>query len=354
MNLDDLDFHLPDELIALHPTSQRDGSRLLILDRCKGDLTDSRFPHLLSHLRADDVLVLNETRVVPVRLLTRKPSTGGLVELLVLGRAPGEGWMAMAKPLKGLVAGKILEASSGLQLEVIDRVEDRLHFRIVGHDDTGVDPTGLDTFFQLTGDIGQIPLPPYIRRSPVEADSQRYQTVFARTNGSIAAPTAGLHFSETLLGQIQRAGVTIERLLLHVGAGTFAPVRAADPRQHRVEAEYFRLEPEAAERIMKRRAAGGRVVAVGTTSVRALETCAKTGTLKSEEGWTDLVITPDHRFKLVDAMITNFHLPRSSLMMLVSAFAGSEHIRKAYQHAVGARYRFYSYGDAMFIHGDRR
>ncbi|MBT4098729.1 MAG: tRNA preQ1(34) S-adenosylmethionine ribosyltransferase-isomerase QueA [Gemmatimonadetes bacterium] len=353
MHLNDLDFQLPDSLIALHPAARRDGSRLLVLNRDSGAVTDATFPDLLHLLRAEDVLVLNETRVVPVRLRVRKPRTGGKVELLVLGRGPGEGWLAMAKPLKGLSQGLILDGDEGLQLQVIGRTrEDRLHFRFLGDDNTGSDPTGLDTFLRLTAGLGEIPLPPYIRRALVDDDEHRYQTVFARSNGSIAAPTAGLHFTQSFVDDAQSKGVAVERLVLHVGAGTFAPVRDSDPGKHRVEAEYYHLSKDAAERIQQRRQAGGRVVAVGTTCVRALETCAQSGTLAAGDGWTDLVITPEHEFQVVDAMVTNFHLPRSSLLMLVSSFAGVDRVRQAYRYAVDNSYRFYSYGDAMFIHGD--
>ncbi|MBT3342070.1 MAG: tRNA preQ1(34) S-adenosylmethionine ribosyltransferase-isomerase QueA [Gemmatimonadetes bacterium] len=355
MDLDDYDFALPDEQIALYPAPRRDGSRLLVLDRGTTDLTDATFVDLLRYLRPEDVLVLNETRVVPARVHVSKARTGGRVELLVLGRGTPDGWLAMARPLKGLENGDILRGSGELELVVVGRTaEDRLHFRVVGCDDTGDDPTGLETFRKLAGDAGQIPLPPYIRRAPEEDDTQRYQTVFARAGGSIAAPTAGLHFTDSLLEQIQAAGTAVARLLLHVGAGTFSPIRHEDPRQHRIEAEYYQLPADTAELIATRRAAGGRVVAVGTTCVRALETCAASGTLVSGQGWTDLVVTPDHRFQVVDAMVTNFHLPRSSLLMLVSAFGGADAIRHAYAHAVEDGYRFYSYGDAMFIHGDRR
>ncbi len=352
MHLDDLQFDLPDDLIALHPATCRDGSRLLSLNRSTGELADGLFPDLLGQLRPQDVLVLNETRVVPVRLHVRKTATEGKVELLVLGRGPGEGWLAMAKPMRNLTAGQILEGAANLRLQVIGRTpQDRLHFRIMGEADTGSDPTGLDTFHRLTAGVGEIPLPPYIRRAVVDDDQQRYQTVFARANGSIAAPTAGLHFTDEFVDAIEAKGIAVERLVLHVGAGTFAPVRASNPREHRVEAEFYQLSDKVAERIQQRRRAGGRVIAVGTTCVRALETCAKSGSLVPGEGWTDLVVTPGHSFQIVDAMVTNFHLPRSSLLMLVSAFAGLDRIRQAYRHAVESRYRFYSYGDAMFIHG---
>lgn len=354
MRLDDYDFALPEEQIALHPAAHRDESRLLVLDRTNSELTDAVFTDLIGYLRPEDVLVLNETRVVPARIHATKARTGGRVELLVLGRGEDDGWLAMARPLRGLVAGDFLNVSEGVQLEVVGRTaEDRLHFRIVGTEEAGSDPTGLETFNRLVGDAGQIPLPPYIRREPEAADRERYQTVFAREEGSIAAPTAGLHFTQALLRQIQDKGTAVGRLLLHVGAGTFAPMRHEDPREHRIEAEYYHLPQSTAELIRERRAAGGRVVAVGTTCVRALETCAAGGELVAGEGWTDLVITPDREFQLVDAMVTNFHLPRSSLFMLVSAFAGLPAARKAYLHAVAEGYRFYSYGDAMFIHGSR-
>jgi len=212
------------------------------------------------------------------------------------------------------------------------------------------DPTGFAGLMALTQEAGEIPLPPYIRRSPDSVDIERYQTVFARDPGSIAAPTAGLHFTEELLAHVQAHGVALERLVLHVGPGTFEPIRTDDPRKHRLEAEYYRVSQETVSTISERRRAGGRCIAVGTTTVRTLETCAASGSLKAGEGWTDLLICPPHRFRAVDAMVTNFHLPRSTLLLLVSALAGQERLLAAYRRAVQERYRFYSYGDAMFIH----
>jgi len=344
-----LDYELPPELIAQHPAERRDASRLLVVDRASGRLTDSVFSDLGRWLRAGDTLVLNETRVRPARLILRRGS-GGRVEMLFVRPVPGpsateprrEQWLVLARPAKHAVAGARLANEDGsLVVEVV-----------------GEGPQGERTVEVVTGSLaaemrthGRIPLPPYIDREPTAADAERYQTVFARVEGAVAAPTAGLHFSENLLGSLEAAGIRRVHLTLHVGPGTFRPVTADDPRAHRMDEEWYEISRAAAIALRATRKRGGRIVAVGTTCVRALETMAGThgGGFGAATGWTDRFILPPHDFQAVDALITNFHLPRTTLLLLVAAFAGPELVREAYAHAVRERYRFYSYGDAMLL-----
>ena len=353
MHIEELDFDLPDDLVAQYPVERRDASRLMALSRHDGSVRHLRFADLVEHLRPEDVLVLNETRVVPARLHGHKTRTGGRIELLLLRRDAVDGtWLALGRPLRGLQDGDVIQLDRGTwRVEVVERVGDRVRLRLpdAGVEHDPADPTGF-AGLPLAEAAGQVPLPPYIRRSPESIDTERYQTVFARDPGSIAAPTAGLHFTEQLLEQVLARGVALERLVLHVGPGTFEPVRADDPRDHRLEAEYYRVSPDTVRVICERRRAGGRCIAIGTTTVRTLETCAASGNLQPGEGWTDLLICPPHQFHAVDAMVTNFHLPRSTLLLLVSALAGQQRMLAAYRLAVEERYRFYSYGDAMFIH----
>jgi S-adenosylmethionine:tRNA ribosyltransferase-isomerase len=354
MHIEEFDFDLPDDLVAQYPAERRDASRLMTLDRRDGGVEHLTFADIAERLRPEDVLVLNETRVVPARLRGRKERTGGRIELLLLRRESEDGiWLALGRPLRGLRAGDSIRLDRGeWRIEVVGRAGDRVRLRLpVEVATTAIDdPTGLAGLLPMVEEAGDIPLPPYIRRPTESIDVERYQTVFARDPGSIAAPTAGLHFTEELLDAVRARGVAVERLVLHVGPGTFEPVRTQDPRQHRLEAEYFRVSEDTVRRIDERRRAGGRCVAVGTTTVRTLETCAAGGSLRAGEGWTDLLICPPHRFNAVDAMVTNFHLPRSSLLLLVSALAEQERLLAAYRLAVAKGYRFYSYGDAMFIH----
>ena len=354
MHIEEFDFDLPDDLVAQYPAERRDGSRLMAVSRHDGSVRHLSFSDLLDQLRPEDVLVLNETRVVPARLHGHKERTGGHIELLLLRRDAGDGtWLALGRPLRGLHAGDVvLLDRGGWRIEVVERVGDRVRLRLpeLGIEPALSDPTGFAGLLPLARESGDIPLPPYIRRVPETSDAERYQTVFARDPGSIAAPTAGLHFTEDLLAGAQARGVALEKLVLHVGPGTFEPVRTDDPREHRLEAEYYRVSEATVRVINERRRAGGRCIAVGTTTVRTLETCAASGTLCAGEGWTDLLICPPHQFQTVDAMVTNFHLPRSSLLLLVSALAGQQQLLDAYHLAVAEGYRFYSYGDAMFIH----
>ncbi len=336
MRRSDFRFDLPPELIAQQPVPERPASRLLHLDRETGAIADRRFRDLPDLLRPDDLLVLNDTRVIPARLWGHK-ATGGRVEVLV-ERVLGE-----CEALAHVRASKSPKPGSEL------RFEDDVRARIAGREDDLfhlVFDRPLMPFLEIRG---HMPLPPYITREDAELDAERYQTVYAEKPGAVAAPTAGLHFNEALLAALAEKGIDQARVTLHVGAGTFQPVRVDDIREHRMHAEWLRVPPETVEAVNRTRERGGRVVAVGTTVVRSLETAARGGTLQAYEGETDIFITPGFRFRVVDALITNFHLPESTLLMLVSAFAGHKTIMRAYRHAVEQRYRFFSYGDAMFI-----
>jgi S-adenosylmethionine:tRNA ribosyltransferase-isomerase len=340
--LSDYDYRLPEALIAQHPLTQRDQSRLLCLHRHTGRWDHRRFAHMADLMNAGDVLVLNDTRVVPGRLLGRKES-GGKVEALILNYAQGrrdQVFHCLIRSSKRPKPGSRLFFDRGLEGRVtaVSATTCTVAFQ-------GREP--LDEVLQA---IGHIPLPPYIHREDAPGDRRSYQTVYAAQEGAIAAPTAGLHFTRDLLDRLTGKGVQVVYLTLHVGYGTFVPVRATDIREHRMHAEWFTL-PEAAARIINgAKAAGGRVVAVGTTSVRTLEYCSRTkGLIAPGSGECDLFIYPGYVFKMVDAMITNFHLPQSTLLMLVAAFAGRDNILRAYAEAVRQKYRFYSYGDAMLI-----
>ena len=335
------DFHyeLPDELIARHPAARRSDSRLLHLDGRSGALADLRFAELPRLLRAGDLLVCNDTRVIPARLHGRK-ATGGKVELL-LERVVGDGRaLVQLRSSKPPATGSIIQLASGAAATVVGRADD---FWLL---DFGTDPAAV---FERHGEM---PLPPYLRRPADESDRERYQTIYARVPGAVAAPTAGLHFDAGLLESCARAGVSQARVTLHVGAGTFQPVRVDDLREHKMHAELAEVPAATCDAVAACRKRGGRVVAVGTTAVRALESAAQGGRLEPYAGDTRLFITPGFRFRVVDALVTNFHLPESTLLMLVAAFAGHGHVLAAYRHAVAARYRFFSYGDAMFVEPD--
>ena len=344
MKLSDYDYDLPEELIAQHPAAERDRSRLMVLNRGDRSFAHAQFSDLLDFLRPGDCLVINETRVFPARLKGYRPGSGGAVELLLL-RQQGDLWEAMARPGRRLRVGAEVAFPDEDVTAVVEEICPSGHrlFRFRGG-------TPLEAFLERRG---HVPLPPYIRREDLAEDRERYQTVYARVPGAVAAPTAGLHFTPELLDRVRAGGVEIAPVLLHVGAGTFQPVQEEDPRRHRMEAEYFEVGAAAADRIVRCRERGGRVVAVGTTSVRVLESAAvQEGgrwVIQPRSGWTRLFIYPPYPFRLVDAMITNFHLPESTLLMLVSAFAGRAFALRAYREAVRQRYRFYSYGDAMLI-----
>jgi S-adenosylmethionine:tRNA ribosyltransferase-isomerase len=348
-----LDYELPEELIAQHPAARREDARLLLLDRASGRLTDSRFADIGRWLRPGDLLVVNETRVRPARLMVKRP-TGGRVELLFVrpaaghpaqpGPAAGESWRVLAKPARHANVGARLATDDGaLGVEVIAAGEQ-------GERVVRIAQGSLDAVLRQHGEV---PLPPYIHRAPEAEDVERYQTVYARVDGAVAAPTAGLHFSESLLASLEASGISRAAVTLHVGPGTFRPISTEDPREHEMEEEWFEVGEAAAAAMRSARERGGRIVAVGTTTVRALESMAdaNAGGIAPATGWTRKYILPPYRFQAVDALITNFHLPRTTLLLLVAAFAGEERLREAYAHAVRERYRFYSYGDAMLVLG---
>ena len=354
MRLEEFDYHLPDGCVAQRPADRREASRLMVLDRRAPDLAETTFDHLREHLREGDLLVLNDTRVLPARLHARK-ATGGRVDLLLLGRDPedGEGmtWLCLLSSSRGIRPGARLGVAGDLEGEVVREPEaGRAPVRFRGGNGSG-DAGRVEAALRRNA---VMPLPPYIRRSPDDPlgalDRERYQTVYAARDGAVAAPTAGLHFTSPMLDDLRRGGVEAAFLTLHVGPGTFQPVRCDAIEDHVVEPERYRLPEETADAVAACRARGSRVVAVGTTVTRVLEACASgTGSPRSGEGWCDLYIRPGHRFRAVDALLTNLHLPRSSLLILVAAFAGRERILAAYGEAVRRGFRFYSYGDAMLI-----
>jgi S-adenosylmethionine:tRNA ribosyltransferase-isomerase len=344
MRLSDFDYDLPEELIAQSPPARRDASRMMIVNRASQSWHDSQFASLPNHLRANDILVLNNTRVFPARLRGERVPSGGAVELLLLREIEPNLWQTLTRPARRLKEGvRIVFGSSKLQAQVIESLEGGV--RVIrferGHD-----------LNSLIDQIGEPPLPPYIKRQqgPAGGDRERYQTIYANQRGAIAAPTAGLHFSPEVLARVKERGVRITQITLHVGYGTFEPVRVDDVSSHAVAAESFSIPDDAAESINRARAEGGQVFAVGTTTARALESAAgSNGEIAAGSGSTDLTIIPGYRFRVIDVLLTNFHLPRSSLLILVSAFAGRELVLAAYRHAVEKRYRFYSYGDCMLI-----
>lgn len=340
MKTADFYYDLPKELIAQEPLSDRASSKLLVLDKKTGEREHTEFRHIVEYLKAGDVLVLNDTKVIPARLMGQRESTGGKVEVLLLKRQSEGVWETLVKPGKKARPGMHLSFGDGrLQAEVLDILEDGK--RLIRFVYEGI-------FEQILDDLGQMPLPPYITQEL--QDKNRYQTVYAKYDGSAAAPTAGLHFTEDLLAEIQNQGVNIARVTLHVGLGTFRPVKVEDVTEHRMHTEYYRVTEEAAELINRTKREGGRVICVGTTSCRTIESAAdEQGIVRAGEGETDIFIYPGYFFKVLDGLITNFHLPESTLLMLVSALAGKEQVMAAYQEAIQKRYRFFSFGDAMFI-----
>lgn len=333
----DFGYELPAELIAQEPITPRSAARLLCLDRASGAITDRRFAELLQLLRAGDVLVFNDTRVVPARLYGAKAS-GGRIEVLIERVLDRSRALAMVRASKPPKPGTELALEQNIGARVVQRRGE--HYELVF--DT-------DDLYKVLDQSGHVPLPPYIRRDDSVADRERYQTVYAHHPGAVAAPTAGLHFDKPLLDALAAMGVESAFVTLHVGAGTFQPLREETIEGQRLHSERLRIDVATCERINRARVEGRRVIAVGTTSVRALESAARAGRLEPFDGETDIFIYPGFRFQLVDALITNFHLPESSLLMLVCAFAGTERVLGAYRHAVAERYRFFSYGDAMFV-----
>lgn len=340
MNTSDFNFLLPKELIAQHPTERREASRLLVLDKRTGEMHHKYFYDIIEELHAGDVLVLNNTKVMPARLYGKKEETGQDVELLLLKKSSikPDAWHCMVRPGRVLKPGAQITFADGLlQARILQITPEG---RLVAFSYEGV-------FEDVLAQVGTMPLPPYIKEKL--EDQSRYQTVYAKHDGSAAAPTAGLHFTHEVLAALQEKGVIIENILLHVGLGTFQPVKVDNIKDHHMHEEYFSISEDAATRINQAKEDGRRIVAVGTTSTRALESAACDGRVVAGEGHTDIFIYPGYHFQIIDALITNFHLPQSTLLMLVSALAGREHILSAYEEAVKQRYRFFSFGDAMFI-----
>lgn len=343
MKKSDFNYQLPQQLIAQKPLANRGDSRLLCMNKKTGKLNDQSFNNFLSLINPNDLLVFNDTKVIPARLFGKKP-TGGKVEILIERIVDEYHAVAHIKASKSPKAGSYIRLDSGFNCEVLGREADlfKLHFE------------GEMTLLTILDKIGHIPLPPYITREDEVSDFKRYQTVFAKQQGAVAAPTAGLHFDEQMMQQIKDKNIATTFVTLHVGSGTFQPVRVENLAEHVMHSEYFKVTDETVNTINTTRANGGRVIAIGTTAVRALESASKEGGLKPSFGDTHLFITPGYDFKSVDAMLTNFHLPESTLLMLISAFAGYENVMSAYQHAIEQRYRFFSYGDAMFLSANEK
>ncbi len=340
MDVKDFDYDLPQELIAQDPLLKRDQSRLLVLDPESGAMEHRHFYDIKNYLRAGDCLVINNTKVIPARLLGAKEETGAKIEVLLLINHGGDNWETLVKPGRKCRKGTRISFGDGLLVgqvtEVMDDGNRMIHFCYQG------------IWEEVLDRLGQMPLPPYIHHQL--EDKNRYQTVYAKHDGSAAAPTAGLHFTPELLKEIRAGGVDIAEVTLHVGLGTFRPVKADRVENHDMHSEYYVVDQEAADKINRARANGGRIIAVGTTSTRTLESVSeRDGTISARSGWTKIFIYPGYQFKAIDGLITNFHLPQSTLVMLVSALAGREHILNAYRKAVEERYRFFSFGDAMFI-----
>ncbi len=338
LSTDMFDYELPKEFIAQTPAEPRDHSKLLVYERQTDAVRHRHFYNLPEYLRAGDVLVINETRVLPARQMGRR-ETGGVIELLLLNRREKDIWETLARPGRRIRPGDRLVFSEGLSADVLESLEDG--GRLVRFNYDGV-------FEEILDALGQMPLPPYITERL--ENKERYQTVYSKETGSSAAPTAGLHFTPELLNKIREMGVKIVPVLLHVGLGTFRPVKVRDVAEHKMHSEYYSLSPQAADAINKAKASGGRIISVGTTSTRVLETvCGEDGVIRARTGWTDIFIYPGYKFKCVDCLITNFHLPQSTLLMLVSAFCSREKILEIYEEAKKEDYRFFSFGDAMLI-----
>ncbi len=341
LTTENFDFDLPEELIAQTPLSDRTSSRLLVLDSKTGEMADKHFYEIIDELNPGDALVMNDTRVLPARLYGEKPSTGGHLEVLLLTNIEGDTWETLIKPAKRAKVGTQIHFGDG-RLKAI--VEEELDHggRIIRFEYEGI-------FLENLESLGEMPLPPYIKERL--EDPERYQTVYAKENGSAAAPTAGLHFTQALLDRIAAKGIRLAYVTLHVGLGTFRPVSVDNIAEHEMHSEFYRLTPENAQIIREVKTNGGKIVAVGTTSIRTLETIGTkfSGQVQADSGWTSIFITPGYEFKVVDAFSTNFHLPKSTLVMLVSAFASREKTLAAYHHAIEESYRFFSFGDAMFV-----
>ncbi|HEX9024868.1 MAG TPA: tRNA preQ1(34) S-adenosylmethionine ribosyltransferase-isomerase QueA [Clostridium sp.] len=340
MNVKDFDFYLPEELIAQHPLEQRDSSRLMVLDKETGEINHKKFHDIVGYLSEGDTLVLNNTRVMPARLIGEKEDTHGKIEFLLLKRIEKDKWECLAKPGKSARVGRKFTFGDGkLKAEVVEVKDDGN--RIVEFFYDGI-------FEEVLDALGEMPLPPYIHERL--EDRERYQTVYSKENGSAAAPTAGLHFTTELLAEIKEKGINIVYLTLHVGLGTFRPVKVESLEEHEMHSEFYMLSKESADIINETKKRGNAVISVGTTSTRTLETIGdNNGFVKEQSGWTNIFIYPGYKFKVVDNLITNFHLPQSTLIMLVSTLAGRDNVINAYKEAVNEKYRFFSFGDAMFI-----
>ena len=340
MKTDDFDYFLPEELIAQHPLAKRDESKLMILNRQTGAIKHDRFYNIINYLKPGDTLVLNDTKVMPARIIGEKEDTKAVIELLLLKNIESDSWEVLAKPAKRVKVGTIINFGDGKLLATCTKVGEE-GIREVTFSYKGI-------FYEILDKLGSMPLPPYIKEKLKDKD--RYQTVYAKNIGSSAAPTAGLHFTKELLKQIEDKGIKICYITLHVGLGTFRPVNVEDVTTHKMHSEFYQMSKEVADTLNEAKKAGKRIIAVGTTSTRTLETImTKYGYFKETSGWTDIFIYPGYEFKAINGQITNFHLPKSTLIMLVSAFATKDIILNAYKEAVANKYRFFSFGDSMFI-----
>jgi S-adenosylmethionine:tRNA ribosyltransferase-isomerase len=341
MKLSDFKYHLAEKLIAQYPAKSRDDSRLMILDRETKKIEEKIFRNVVDYINPEDCLVINETKVFPARLMGTKDKTDASVEIFLLRQLEGGLWEVLVKPARKVRVGNRLSIGESLVCDVIDNTVSG--GRVVRFNFDG-------DFFKIVDDIGQSPLPPYVKREPEPMDKERYQTIYARVRGAVAAPTAGLHFTKGLLNKLKKKGVRIAPVILHLGLGSFRPVVVEDLSRHKMDSEYYEISEDSANTINDTMKKGGKVVAVGTSTVRALETqVTSEGWVKADRGWTDKFIFPPYEFRIVDRLITNFHLPASTLLMLVAAFAGRDFVFKAYRKAIKEKYRFYSYGDAMMI-----
>jgi len=342
MRKSDFNYHLPEHLIAQKPLPDRIASRMLCMDKVTGNLKDQQFVDFIDKVNENDLLILNDTKVIPARLYGQKLTTAGKVEILIERVLDEHHAVAHIRSSKSPKAGAIIELDNDFTCTVTGRENDLFCLEFNTE----------KTLLELLDQIGHIPLPPYITREDDEEDLTRYQTVFAKQSGAVAAPTAGLHFDQSTMDKLEQKAVKKAFVTLHVGSGTFQPVRVDQLSEHIMHKEYYSVSQQTVDAVQKTREEGGRIIAIGTTAVRALESASRSGQLEAGFGDTDLFITPGYTFKSVDAMLTNFHLPESTLLMLISAFAGYEHVMHAYQHAIEQQYRFFSYGDAMFLSGN--
>ena len=340
MKTDEFDYYLPEELIAQHPLAKRDESKLMVLDRKTGAIKHDRFYNIINYWKPGDVLELNDTKVMPARIIGTKEDTKAIIELLLLKNIEKDNWEVLAKPAKRVKVGTVISFGEGKLLATCTKIGEE-GIREVTFTYKGI-------FYEILDELGSMPLPPYIKEKLKDKD--RYQTVYAKNIGSAAAPTAGLHFTKELLKEIETKGVKLCYITLHVGLGTFRPVNVEDVTTHKMHSEFYQMDEIVATTLNQAKAEGGRIIAVGTTSTRTLETImTKYGCFKATSGWTDIFIYPGYEFKAINGQITNFHLPKSTLIMLVSAFATKEIILNAYKEAVDNKYRFFSFGDSMFI-----